>query len=130
MNRKITLAGLGLTAVTVGALGVGTAFASPHAPTTAKVVQSSPAAASPAAAGVPTAGDTPDNTAADVPTAGDTPDNAAADVPTAGDTPDSADPAETSGPEPAESSSETASDGPGGYADPAGNADTQQEGAH
>jgi hypothetical protein len=116
MNRKITLAGLGLTAVTVGALGVGTAFASPHAPTTTKVVQSSPAAASPAAGDVPTAGDTPDNTAAD--------------VPTAGDTPDSADPAEISGSEPAESSSETVSDGPGGYADPAGNADTQQEGAH
>jgi hypothetical protein len=148
MNRKTTLAGLGLAAVTVGALGVGTAFASGHAPT-AKISHSTPAAETPSAAdgdNVQQGDQTgPDTAATDIATAGDTADTSATrsvgttstsaanpgavDVATAGDKADSP----TAADKPStESSSETAdqSDGPGGYADQNSNADTQQEGEH
>ncbi len=137
MNRKTTLAGLGLVAVTVGALGVGTAFASTHTPTSVKVAHSTPAAETPSATDSDNVqqGDQsgPDNTAADTPTAGDKPDSATdpagADVATPGDKADST--TEKSAATEA-GSSETAdsSDGPGGYADTTSNADTQQEGEH
>ena len=150
MNRKTTLAGLGLAAVTVGALGVGTAFASAHSPTTVRISNSPPAAETPS----PTDGDNvqqgnqtgPDIVAADTPTAGDTPDSPAAtgvtgtsttaatpvssDIATPGDRADSPTGAEKPGNEASGAQTPDGSDGPGGYADQNSNANTQQEGEH
>jgi hypothetical protein len=123
MNRKTTIVGLGVAAIAAGALSVGTAFASPQTPTTAKVANSSPAAETPGA----TDGDNvqqgdqtgPDTAGTETPTT--TAPASAADVATAGDTADT---------EVAGSEAPGASDGPGGYADQNPNANTQQEGAH
>jgi hypothetical protein len=123
MNRKTTIVGLGIAAVAAGALSVGTAFASPQTPTTAKVASSSSTTEAPGA----TDGDNvqqgdqtgPETAGAEAP-ATTTP-AGAADVATAGDTADT---------EAAGSEAPGASDGPGGYADSNANANTQQEGAH
>lgn len=154
MKKKTTLAGLGLLAVTVGGLGVGTAYANTSAPATAKISRSALTAQAPGATdndNVQQGNQTgPDTAAADTPTAGDTPDGttpATTDVPTAGDTPDGANPATTNVPaggdkadsgtstdkpdtEAAGSETPDSSDGPGGHADTNSNADTQQEGQH
>ncbi len=99
MNRKTTLAGLGLVAVTVGTLGVGTAFASTHTPTSVKVSHGAPAA------------ETPSATDTDNVQQGDQSGSDQADAASE------------------QASSEAGpSDGPGGYADTNPNADTQQQG--
>jgi hypothetical protein len=100
MNRKTTIVGLGVAAIAAGALSVGTAFASPQTPTTAKVANSSPAA------------ETPGATDGDNVQQGDQTGPDTADTEVAG------------------SEAPGASDGPGGYADQNPNANTQQEGAH
>ena len=138
MNTKTTLAGFGLLAVTVGGLGVGTAYASTNAPATAKISHSAPSAETSSATDSDNVqqGDQtgPDTAAPDILTAGDTPDStnpaATADVATAGDKADSATSTEKAGTEAAGSETPDGSDGPGGYADPNSNADTQQEGEH
>ncbi len=138
MNTKTTLAGLGLLAVTVGGLGVGTAYASTHTnPATAKTPHSAPANETPSATDTDNVqqGDQsgPDTAAPDTLTAGDTADNTTtttADLTTAGDQADSATPTEKAGSEIAGSQTPDGSDGPSGYADTNTNADTQQEGQH
>lgn len=137
MNTKTTLAGLGLLAVTVGGLGVGTAYASTNAPATAKIAHSAPTAETASATdndNVQQGDQTgPDTAAADTLTARDTADSTkavAADVATTGDKADSATPTEKAGTEAAGSETPDVSDGPGGYADTNSNADSQQEGEH
>ena len=137
MNTKTTLAGLGLLAVTVGGLGVGTAYASTHTTqATAKIPHSAPANETPNATDTDNVqqGDQtgPDTAAPDSLTAGDTPDSkaTAADLATAGDQADSATPTEKAGSEIAGSETPDGPDGPGGYTETNSNADTQQEGQH
>ena len=138
MNTKTTLAGLGLLAVTVAGLGVGTAYASTHTtPANAKILHSAPALETPSAMDTDHVqqGDQtgPDTSAPDTLTAGDTADSpkaTAADLATAGDQADSATPTEKAGSEIAGSETPDGPDGPGGYTDTNTNADTQQEGQH
>jgi hypothetical protein len=122
MNKtKITLVALSVAAL--GAAGAGTAFASTHSPAVrpvhAQVVQ------------VPA--EAPGTETADGPGG---PDVQQGDQ-NAPDTASSADQSNTAKGSADQTSTESAgsekagaSDGPGGYADPAGNADTQQEGEH
>jgi len=109
---KIAVVGAGLAAVS--AAGVGTAFASTSAPSTPATVQ---------AVDTPTAGDTVDAPGGADVQQGDqtTPDTAAAGT----------EKARTESPEAAGTEQGSVSDGPGGFADPAGsNADNQQQGEH
>ena len=135
MNKKTTFAGLGLLVVTVGGLGVGSAYASTNAPVTATISHSALTAQAPGATDGDNVqqGDQTGPDTADTPTAGDTPDStarAAADVPTAGDKADSVTSSEKADTEAADSETPDSSDGPGGHADTNSNADTQQEGQH
>jgi hypothetical protein len=124
MKKKLTVAGVGLAAA-AGLLGVGTAFAGSPSSTAPSVSPSAaPAVTTPNATDVPEPGDTPDAARADTSTAGDKADPAEAPGTEA------ADGTETAGSETADGTETGPSDGPGGYADPPGAVDTQQEGQH
>jgi len=113
MKNKLKLAVVGTGLAVVSAAGVGTAFASGSAPST-------PAAAVQSAVETPSAVDAPGGP--DVQQGDQTsPDTAAAGSEKAG----------AESPEAAGTEKGSVSDGPGGFADPAGsNANTQQEGEH
>lgn len=118
MKNKLKIAVVGAGLAAVSAAGVGTAFASTSAPSTPAAVQ-----APSAAVDTPTAGDTVDAPGgADVQQRDqNTPDTAGAGTEKAG----------TESPEAPGSEKASVSDGPGGFADPAGsNADNQQQGEH
>jgi len=120
MKMKDKLIGAGAVLLAFGGIGTVASFASASTP---PAVHAKASVKEPVSATDTDTTQQGDQTTPDVPGAVETPDpNEKADTPTAGDTADSGTETKDA------TESTTASDGPGGHADPPGQVDNQQDG--